>query len=93
MKIDITHVARLANLPLSEEEKSRLEPQLSEVINYVEKLQNVDTESIEPTSQVTGLENVLRDDQVGDSLPQDVALSQAPETQNEMFQVKGILED
>jgi len=93
MKFDISHVAKLANLPLSDEEKKLLEPQLSEVINYVEKLQNVDTQNVVPTSQVTGPENVLRNDEIADSLPQETALSQAPAIQNETFQVKGIFDE
>ena len=92
MKIDVTHIAKLANLTLTDEEKNKFEPQLSEVLTYVEKLQKVDTSGVEPTSQVTGLENVLRDDKSSESLSQDVALSQAPLTKNGMFQVKGIFE-
>ena len=93
MKFNITHVAKLANLPLSDDEKKLLEPQLTDVITYVEKLQNVNTQNVERTSQVTGLETVLRDDNVDGSLSQETALSQAPSVQNEMFQVKGIFEE
>jgi len=93
MKINVTHVAKLANLPLTDDEKKRLEPQLSEVLTYVDKLQKGDTSGVEPTSQVTGLENILREDKSGKSLPQELAISQAPSSQKGMFQPKGIFEE
>ncbi len=91
MKFDITHVARLANLTLSEEEKKKFEKQLEETAVYVEELSEVDTHDIEPTSQVTGLENVTREDEVKPSLTQEQALSNAKSTHNGFFKVKGIL--
>lgn len=93
MKINISHVAKLANLPLNDEEKNIFEKQLSSVLEYINKLSEVDTENIEETSQVTGLENVLREDEAGLSLPQDTALSQAKDTHNGMFAVKGIFDN
>ncbi len=91
MKIDITHVAKLANLPLSPEEKKKFEKQLEETITYIESLNEVNTEGFEPTSQVTGLENVTREDEVRPSLSQEEALSNAKSTHNGFFKVKGIL--
>ncbi len=93
MKIDVTHVAKLANLPLKEEEIKKFESQLSQVLDYIKKLEEVDTSDVKPTSQVTGLENVLREDKARPSLPQDIALSQASATHNGFFQVKGIFEE
>ena len=55
MKIDVAKVAKLANLTLKPEEKVKFEKQLSETLEYVNKLNSVDTENVEPTSQVTGL--------------------------------------
>ncbi len=91
MKFDISHVAKLANLPLSEEEKKKFDAQLEETIRYIESLSEVDTEGIEPTSQVTGLENVTREDIVKPSLSQEDALKNAKSTHNGFFKVKGIL--
>lgn len=91
MKFDVSRVAKLANLPLTDEEKKKFEPQLEETIQYIERLNEVDTEGIEPTSQVTGLENVLREDEVKPSLSQEQALSNAKSTHNGLFKVKGIL--
>ena len=91
MKFDISYVAKLANLPLSSEEKKKFEKQLEETIQYIDSLNEVDTKGIEPTSQVTGLENVTREDEVKPSLTQEEALSNAKSTHNGFFKVKGIL--
>lgn len=93
MKIDVEHVAKLANLPLKKDEEKKFEKQLSEILNYVEKLKEVDTKNIETTSQVTGLENVMRDDEAIPSLTQEEALSNAKSQHNGFIKVKAILED
>ena len=91
MKIDVSHVAKLANLPLKPDEEKRFEKQLSEILSYVEKLKGVDTKNVEITSQVTGLENVTREDETTASLTQEEALSNAKSTHNGLFKVKAIL--
>jgi len=91
MKFDITHVAKLANLTLSEEEKTKLETQLSETAEYVKELEKVDTQNFAPVSQVTGLENVTRNDEIKPSLTQEEALKNAKSTHKGFFKVKGIL--
>ena len=78
MKIDVSHVAKLANLPLKPGEEKKFEKQLSEILSYVEKLKEVDTKNVEITSQVTGLENVTREDQTSPSLTQEETLSNTP---------------
>src|SRR3989344_909075 len=91
---DVKHVAKLANLPLTSEEISRFKSQLSQVLAYVEKLSEVDTEKVEPTSQTTGLENVLRKDEikVDVNLSQKEALSGTEKAYNGYFVVPAILE-
>lgn len=91
MKFDINHVAKLANLTLTEEEKKKLKAQLEDTVEYVKELDEVDTKDFEPTSQVTGLENVTRKDEVKPSLTQEEALKNANSTHNGFFKVKGIL--
>lgn len=91
MKINVAHVAKLANLILTEDETKKFEKQLAEVLSYIEKLNEVDVTGVEPTSQVTGLENITREDIVAPSLTQDEALSNATSEQNNLFKVKGIL--
>lgn len=92
MKIDVSHVARLANLPLKPEEKDKFEKQLSGILSYMEKLREVDTKNVEITSQVTGLENVTREDETSPSLTQEEALSNTKSQHNGLFKVKAILE-
>lgn len=91
MKIDVGHVAKLANLPLTAEEKKKFEGQLSETLDYVNQLEETDTTGIEPTSQVTGLENVTRDDVVTPSLPQEEVLKNTKSVHNGFIKVKAIL--
>ena len=92
MKIDVLHVAKLANLPLKPEEKDKFEKQLSEILSYVEKLKEVNTKNVNITSQVTGLENVVREDIAKPSLTQEESLSGAKSQHNGSFKVKAILE-
>ena len=91
MKIDVVHVAKLANLPLKPAEEKKFEKQLSDILSYVEKLREVDTKNVETTSQVTGLENVTREDNATPSLTQEEALSNTKSQHNGLFKVKAIL--
>ena len=93
MKFDITHIAKLASLTLSDLEKKKFEKQLEETAEYVKELEQVNTDGIAPTSQVTGLENVTREDEIKPSLTQDEALKNAKSTHNGFFKVKGILQN
>lgn len=91
MKIDVNHVAKLANLPLSDKEKGKFEKELSQTLDYVSQLEEIDTKNVEPTSQVTGLENVTREDEAKPSLPQEEVLKNAKSTHNGFFKVPAIL--
>ncbi|MBU2632670.1 Asp-tRNA(Asn)/Glu-tRNA(Gln) amidotransferase subunit GatC [Patescibacteria group bacterium] len=93
MKIDVLHIAKLAKLPISPKEKIRLEKQLSETIEYVKELNKVDTKNVESVSQVTGLENITREDKAKPSLSQDEALSGAKSKHNGFFKVDGIFNE
>lgn len=93
MKIDVAHVAKLANLPLKPDEEKKFEKQLSEILSYFEKLKEVDTKNIETTSQVTGLENITREDEAKPSLTQEEALSGTKNQYNGFFKVTAILKD
>ena len=92
MKIDVLHIAKLANLPLKKEEVEKYQKQLSSILEYIKKLQNVNTEDVAETSHVTGLENVTRRDEPEPSLSQKDALLNAKNNQNSSFKVKAILE-
>ena len=93
MKVDLSHIAKLANLPILPSEKDKLEKQLEETISYVEELNSVNSKNVEPTSQVTGLENVTRDDVAKPSLSQDEALSNTKSKHNGFFKVNAIFEE
>jgi aspartyl-tRNA(Asn)/glutamyl-tRNA(Gln) amidotransferase subunit C len=92
MKIDVNGVAKLANLPLKETEKEKFEKQLSEILNYFEKLKKIDTKNIIETSQVTGLENIVREDKTSPSFQQEEALSNAKTQHNGLIKVKAVFE-
>jgi len=83
----VLHVAKLARLSLSEEEVETMVGELSGILEHVDRIGNLDLESVEPTSHVVALENVLRPDEPRPSLPPEVALSSAPEPQDGAFRV------
>jgi aspartyl-tRNA(Asn)/glutamyl-tRNA(Gln) amidotransferase subunit C len=93
MKIDVLHIAKLANLPLKKEEIEKYEKQLSSILEYIENLKKVKTEGTAETSQVTILENVTKDDIPMPSLSQDEALSNTNNKQNGLFKVKAIFDN
>ena len=92
-KDQVKHVAKLAKLTISDEEVDKLESQLSETLEYVDKLNEIDTENVEPTQSVTGLSNVMRDDETGPSLSQKEALQNAKSTEKGFFKVKAIFKE
>ncbi len=91
MKINVKHIAKLANLPLTHEEGKKFEKQLSSILKYIEKLNEKNTKGTEITSQITGLENVTRVDETSSSLSQEEALSNSKSNHNGMFKIKKIL--
>lgn len=91
MKVDVSHIAKLANLALEKNEEEKYESQLSSILSYIEKLKEVDTKNVTETSQTTDLENVTSEDIAAPSLSQDEALSNSKQIHNGFFKVKGIL--
>ena len=94
MKIDmkqVEYVANLARIALSDEEKRKFAEQLGEIIEYVEKLNELDTENIEPMAHATGLVNVFREDEPKSSLPADKAVENAPEREGNFFRVPRVV--
>lgn len=90
---EIKHVANLARLELSEEEVLKYGSQLSDVLSYIDQLREVDVDGVEPTAQVTGLLNVLREDEVNEWSNDEVvnALDEAPLLENGQVKVKRVL--
>jgi aspartyl-tRNA(Asn)/glutamyl-tRNA(Gln) amidotransferase subunit C len=89
---DILKLAALSKLRLSDEEIDSLRDELSEILNYVELLDNVDTSGLEPTYQVTGLKNVTRNDEIKDyGYKIEELLKNAPAILDYQFKVKRVL--
>ena len=92
---DVGYVAELAHLELTEDEVKRFQPQLAAILDYMQKLNQLDTANVEPMAQVIaqGLPDApLRRDEKRESLPQDVALSNAPEAGAGCFKVPSVIE-
>ncbi|MBS1271713.1 MAG: Glutamyl-tRNA(Gln) amidotransferase subunit C [Candidatus Marinimicrobia bacterium] len=87
----VEHVARLAKLQLSTEEKEAYTRQLSDILAYVEKLDELDTENVEPLSHVMDVTNAFRKDAAGESLAREKALENAPKSDGEFFIVPKVI--
>ncbi len=88
----VKKVAKLANLPLSDEEVYKCKEQLSEALVYVEKLNEINIDNVEPKNQATNLINVTRKDESFPSFSQEDALKNAPVKEGGFFKVKAIFE-
>ena len=89
---DVEYTAKLARIDLSAEEKELFAQQLDMILEYINKLNEVDTSGVEPTTHVLPLKNVYREDKVQDSLPIDKALQNAPEKEGAFFKVPQVIE-
>lgn len=87
----IEHVAWLARIELTEDEKKSFTQQLNEILDYFKKIDEVDTSNIEPTFHVLDLVNVLRDDKVEPSLSTEDALKNAPQKEDSFIKAPKIL--
>ncbi|MFA5168608.1 MAG: Asp-tRNA(Asn)/Glu-tRNA(Gln) amidotransferase subunit GatC [Candidatus Omnitrophota bacterium] len=92
MEFDINKVADLARLNLKLDEKQKLEKDLGAILDYVKKLDALDTKQVEPTSHVLNMENVFRADEVKPSNAARKALEHAPKTEGRFFKVPKIVQ-
>ena len=83
----LDHIAHLARIGLTDEEKQQFLPQLSSILEYVDVLQKVDTSKVEASFQITSLKNIFRPDEVQPSFSQSESLSQSPKSKDGYFQV------
>lgn len=92
---NVRHLAKLANLSLTERQLEELLPQFSNILKFVSQVQSLKTDNVEETSQITGLENVFREDIVDEKrmFSQDEALRNANRKHNGFFVVDAILEN
>ena len=90
---DIQTVASLSRLKIREDESAQVRGQLDKFLTYVENLQSIDTEKIEPTTYALPMKNVFRNDEVKPSLDRELALSNAPLKEDGYFKVPRVLEE
>ena len=94
-KKDIEHISRLARIKLSENEKEKYTEELSAILNFIDKLKELDTTNVEPLYQVTGLVNITRKDKDPLGVEQskiNKMISQASQSENNFIKVKAILD-
>ena len=89
---DVEHVAKLARLELSEQEQQTFTEQLNAILKYAEKLNELDTDNVEPTSHPMPLSNVMREDVSKPSLPIEKVLLNAPDEEDGQIKVPAVLE-
>jgi len=87
----VEHVAKLARLGIDKKENKKFQKELSSILDYVNKLSEVDTKDIEPIAQITGLTNVMREDKSRPSAEREKLLKNAPQTKDGHIKVKAIL--
>jgi aspartyl-tRNA(Asn)/glutamyl-tRNA(Gln) amidotransferase subunit C len=88
---EVKRLAMLAKIGLTDEEASSLSAELGQIVEFVEQLQKVDVEGVEPTDQVTGLVDVFRPDEVKPSMSREELLKNAPDQQDGYIKVKRVL--
>ncbi len=89
---EVRHNARLARVGLSDDEVSRFQSQLSQILEYFERLQEVDTENVPPTAHTLAMHNVMRDDEPHPSIDKEEVLANAPQREDDLFRVRAVLE-
>ena len=90
--VEVEHIAELARLSLSEDEKTLYQEQLSAVLEYAERLQALDTSAIPPTATVLPLRSVTRADQPRDSMSREDVLANAPQVEADSFRVQAVMD-
>ncbi|MCA9778646.1 MAG: Asp-tRNA(Asn)/Glu-tRNA(Gln) amidotransferase subunit GatC [Candidatus Eremiobacteraeota bacterium] len=89
---DVEYVAGLAQLDLDDAAKSRLVQEMSDILSYMDKLNELDTDGVEPMMHAMALTNIFREDEVKPSMPRELALRGAPMHDTEYFMVPKILD-
>ena len=88
----VQHIARLARVGLGDDDIARFQEQLSEILDYFERLRQLDTEGVPPTTHTLPLHSIMRDDEPRPSLPRDEVLANAPQREGDLFRVSAVLE-
>jgi aspartyl-tRNA(Asn)/glutamyl-tRNA(Gln) amidotransferase subunit C len=90
---DVEHIAELARLKFSEEELESFTHQLNQILEYVEKLKELDTENVEPLSHPVEGNNAFREDELKPSINREEALKNAPDSDDEFFKVPKVIDN
>lgn len=86
----VKHVAKLANLTLTDQEVKKYSEQLSKILDYIDQINSVNISNVEPTFNVSGNETITQADKVSPSLTQEEALSNASKKQENLFVTRGV---
>jgi len=87
---DLLRLSKLSQIKLSEKELDKFSTQISEILNFISQLSNINTQEVSPQTHSTGRKNVFREDEVKPSLTQEEALKNAPATYKGFFKVRAI---
>lgn len=89
---EVLHVAKLARVGVSESDIAKFQAQLSQILDYFQDLQKLDTASVPPTAHVLPLQTVMREDEIAPSFPPEEILANAPQAEEGSFRVRAVLE-
>jgi len=92
-KEEVEKIGKLARIDLKDNEKEKFRKELSSVLEFVSQLQELDTKKVEPISQVTGLDNILEDDEIKESFNREDLLKNVPERERSFIKVKKVFEN
>ncbi|MBF0474503.1 MAG: Asp-tRNA(Asn)/Glu-tRNA(Gln) amidotransferase subunit GatC [Deltaproteobacteria bacterium] len=90
-RAEVEHVAKLARLSLTEDQYAVFTPQINNILEYIEKLNELDTANVPPTSHAIPLSNAFREDEVKPSIGLDLTLANAPEKEGSTFVVPRVI--
>lgn len=92
-KQDVEHIADLARIELTDDEKDKYVVQLGDILGYIEQLKEVNTDDVSPTTQITGLVNVVREDKIGNRSAEErkMILEDIPVKEGDYIKVKAVL--
>jgi aspartyl-tRNA(Asn)/glutamyl-tRNA(Gln) amidotransferase subunit C len=89
---EVEHVAHLARLEITPKEKEKFTAQLNDILGYIDKLNELDTQGVEPMSHAIAVTNVFREDKVLDSIGTEKSLANAPDARGEFFRVPKVID-
>lgn len=90
-KQEIIKIAKLAKLKLNDNEIEKFTSQFNQILDYMKKLNEINTDEVQPLSHPLEINNVMRDDELKDSIPRELALSNAPDKDDKFFKVPKVI--